>query len=120
MTTRLAAAALVEGDRSEASRRVADGLAVWKITPLKLSESKYILQSASKGGMDQHGNKVWECLTFEEQGAATNPSRYNWGNGDDWCGVGNWEGQGKAIALMDNKQAVFILTFMQAVEEPIA
>merc|ERR1712072_472223 len=35
-------------------------------------------------------------------------------------GDGDWEGLGKAYALMNNKQAVFILTFMQAVEEAIA
>jgi len=88
--------------------------AVWKITPLKLNEKKYILQSASKGTKTQSGDPIWECLAFEEQGAATNPSRYNWGNGDTWCGAGNWEGQGKVVALLNNKQAVMILTFLQA------
>merc|ERR1712216_860510 len=32
-------------------------------------------------------------------------------------GAGDWEGLGKQYALMNNKQAVFILSFMQAVEE---
>merc|ERR1712166_956602 len=60
--------------------------AIWRITPLKMNDNKYILQSASKGKENQEGEKIWECLAFEEQGAATNPSRYNWGNGDSWCG----------------------------------
>jgi hypothetical protein len=90
-----------------------NGQAVWRITPLKLSENKFLLQSASKGREDRiSGEKVWECLAFEEQGAATNPSRYNWGNGDSWCGAGDWNGRGKENALMTNKQAVFILTFL--------
>jgi len=93
-----------------------NGQAVWRITPLKLNANKYILQSASKGKETLEGDKIWECLVFEEQGAATNPSRYNWGNGDTWCGAGDWGGLGKAYALLNNKQAVFILTFMQAVE----
>merc|ERR1712093_29707 len=91
-----------------------DGTAVWRITPLKMNEDKYILQSASKGRKNQAGESIWECLAFEEQGAATNPSRYNWGNGDQWCGAGNWEGQGKVVGLLNNKQAVMILTFLQA------
>merc|ERR1711988_450496 len=94
-----------------------NGQAIWRLTPLKLNEDKYIMQSASKGKQDQDGSPIWECLAFEEQGAATNPSRYNWGNGDSWCGAGDWGGLGKEYALMNNKQAVFILTFMQAVEE---
>merc|ERR1719267_423065 len=97
-----------------------NGDAVWRLTPLKLNANKYILQSASKKRVTIEGDKIWECLAFEEQGAATNPSRYNWGNGDTYCGAGDWEGLGKAYALMNNEQAVFILTFMQAVEEPIA
>jgi hypothetical protein len=88
--------------------------AVWRITPLKLNENKYILQSASKKRADAEGNPIWECLAFEEQGAATNPSRYNWGNGDAWCGAGDWEGEGKVVGLLNNKQAVMILTFLQA------
>jgi len=87
--------------------------AIWRITPLKMNENKYILQSASKGKENQEGEKIWECLAFEEQGAATNPSRYNWGNGDSWCGAGDWEGEGKVYGLLNNKQAVFILTFLQ-------
>jgi hypothetical protein len=90
-----------------------NGQAIWRVTPLKLNENKYILQSASKGRTTQDGSKIWECLAFEEQGAATNPSRYNWGNGDTWCGAGDWEGQGKIYALLSNKQAVMILTFLQ-------
>jgi len=85
------------------------------VTPLKLNENKYILQSASKGHKGQDGTPIWECLAFEEQGAATNPSRYNWGNGDTWCGAGDWEGEGKVYGLLNNKQAVFILTFMQGI-----
>jgi len=94
-----------------------DGTAVWRLTPLKLNANKYILQSASKKRVNIDGDKIWECLAFEEQGAATNPSRYNWGNGDTFCGAGDWGGLGKEYALMNNKQAVFILSFMQAVEE---
>jgi len=92
---------------------LSNGQAVWRITPVKLAESKFLLQSASKGRTsDQSGLPIWECLAFEEQGAATNPSRYNWGNGDTWCGAGDWEGRGKENALLNNKQAVFILTFL--------
>jgi len=87
--------------------------AIWRLAPLKLNENKYILQSASKGNKNQDGGRIWECLAFEEQGAATNPSRYNWGNGDSWCGAGDWEGEGKVYGLLNNKQAVFILTFLQ-------
>ena len=76
-------------------------------------KDKYILQSASKGTSTLGGQKIWECLAFEEQGAATNPSRYNWGNGDSYCGAGNWEGTGKVVGLLNNKQAVFILTYLQ-------
>jgi len=90
---------------------VADGQAIFRIVPLKMNEDKYIIMSASKGRhSDETGNSIWECLAFEEQGAATNPSRYNWGNGDDWCGAGDWEGEGKVVGLLNNKQAVFILT----------
>jgi hypothetical protein len=91
-----------------------DGTAIWRVTPLKLNANKYILQSASKGTSTLGGQKIWECLAFEEQGAATNPSRYNWGNGDEYCGAGNWEGEGKVVGLLNNKQAVMILTFLQA------
>merc|ERR1719473_2163856 len=90
-----------------------NGQAIWRVTPLKLNENKYILQSASKGRTTLDGDKIWECLAFEEQGAATNPSRYNWGNGDEWCGAGDWEGEGKVYALLSNKQAVMILTYLQ-------
>jgi len=92
-----------------------NGQAVWRISPLKLNEKKYILQSASKGKINAQNEKIWECLTFEEQGAATNPSRYNWGNGDTWCGAGDWGGLGKQYALLNNKQAVFILNFHQTI-----
>merc|ERR1712138_127364 len=88
--------------------------AVFKITPVKLNANKYIIQNAAKGNTNYEGDALWECLAFEKNGAATNPSRYNWGNGDSWCGVGDWEGLGKDVALMNNKQAVFILTFLQS------
>jgi len=94
---------------------VQNGQAIWKVTPLKLNEGKFLLQSASAGKTTDITNKVWECLTFEQQGAATNPTRYNWGDGDDWCGAGDWEGQGEVYALLNNKQAVFILTYLRGV-----
>ena len=75
-----------------------------------MSESKFLLQNAANGNTDSMDNTLWECVVFEKAGASTNPSRYNWGNGDDFCGVGDWEGLGKEIALLNNKQAVFILT----------
>jgi len=80
-----------------------DRTAVWKVTTLKLSEDKFLLQSAAKV------LKTYECLAFEKQGTAINPSRYNWGNGEEMCGVGQWSSPGKSLALMNNKQAVFIL-----------
>lgn len=95
---------------------MANGQAIWKVTTLKLSEKKFLLQSAGRGDTDVGGRLKFECLVFEKQGAATNPSRYNWGNGDTFCGVGDWEGTGKDIALMANKQAVFILTSLDTVE----
>jgi len=84
---------------------VKNRLAVWKIEAVKQSEKKFILQSMSR-------KSYWECLAFEEQGAATNPSRYMWGNQDSqgFCGIGNWNAEGKRMALLNNKQAVFILT----------
>merc|ERR1719460_3098306 len=78
--------------------------AIFQIKAVKLVEKKYIIQARARS----NGN--WECLAFEDQGAATNPSRYNWGNGEDWCGVGDWDGYGKEMALLNNKQAVFIFT----------
>jgi len=107
-----------EGEEAEQAL-FENGQAIWRITPLKLNANKYILQTASKGlTAGPNGDlKLWECLAFEEQGAATNPSRYNWGNGDAWCGAGDWEGLGPAYGLMNNKQAVFILTFLQATED---
>lgn len=85
--------------------------AVWQVTTIKLNERKFLLQSArgNEQGRDLEGLPMFECLVFEKQGAATNPSLYNWGNGDTFCGVGDWEGKGKDIALLSNKQAVFIL-----------
>jgi len=84
--------------------------AVWKVATVKLNEAKFMVQSSGSGETDVAGNLKFECLVFEKQGASTNPSRYNWGNGDSFCGVGNWEDQGKDIALLGNKQAIFILT----------
>jgi hypothetical protein len=84
---------------------IRDGTAVFKIKPVKMSEGKYIIMAMNRAKTDFHS-----CIAFEEQGAATHPSRYNWGNGDDWCGVGDWEGYGKEMALLNNKQAVFIFT----------
>jgi len=108
----------VEDDVDSKTALMENGQAIWRVTPLKLNANKYILQTASKGRMNADNSaKIWECLAFEEQGAATNPSRYNWGNGDDWCGAGDWQGLGPAYGLLNNKQAVFILTFMQATED---
>jgi hypothetical protein len=83
---------------------IQNGQAIFQIKAVKLVEKKYIIQARARS----NGN--WECLAFEDQGAATNPSRYNWGNGEDWCGVGDWDGYGKEMALLNNKQAVFIFT----------
>jgi len=83
---------------------IANGQAIFQIKAVKMTEKKYIIQSRSRT------DGSWECLAFEDQGAATNPSRYNWGNGEDWCGVGDWDGYGKEMALLNNKQAVFIFT----------
>lgn len=84
--------------------------AVWKVTTIKLNERKFLLQSGADGETDAAGRGKFECLVFEKQGASTNPSRYNWGNGDAMCGVGDWEDKGLDIALMGNRQAIFILT----------
>jgi hypothetical protein len=89
---------------------VHNGQATWKVSVIKLNEKKFILQNAANGNTDSQDNALWECLAFEKNGAATNPSRYNWGNGDLFCGAGDWEGLGREIALLSNKQAVFILT----------
>jgi len=82
--------------------------AVWKITPIKFIEKKFIVQNRKRAG--KNGGAAWNCLVFEKNGAATNPSRYNWGNGDQYCGAGDWEGLGHKVALMTNKQAIFIIT----------
>jgi len=91
---------------------IENGQAVFKVESIKMSEKKYIIQSKS-----QDGKGSYECVSFDNEGAATNPSRYSWGNGDaieggssDFCGVGDWEGYGKEMALLSNKQAIFILT----------
>ena len=84
---------------------IENGQAVFKVESIKMSEKKYIIQSKS-----QDGEGSYECVSFDNEGAATNPSRYSWGNGDDFCGVGDWEGYGKEMALLSNKQAIFILT----------
>lgn len=84
---------------------IENGQAVFQIKSVKMVEKKYIIQSKSRTD-----KSTWECLAFEDQGAATNPSRYSWGNGDEWCGVGDWDGYGKEMALLNNKQAVFIFT----------
>jgi len=83
---------------------IANGQAVFNVQAVKVVEKKYIIQANARDG------DGWDCLAFEDSGAATNPSRYNWGNGEDWCGVGDWDGYGKEMALLNNKQAVFILT----------
>lgn len=83
---------------------IANGQAVFNIQAVKVVEKKYIIQA------NAHDGDGWDCLTFEDAGASTNPSRYNWGNGDDWCGVGDWDGYGKEMSLLNNKQAIFILT----------
>jgi Notch-like protein len=82
--------------------------AIWKVSPIKFTERKYIVQNRKPETVN--GAEAWDCLVFEHNGAATNPSRYNWGNGGDFCGVGDWEGLGKHVALMTNKQAIFILS----------
>jgi len=79
--------------------------AVFRVESIKMSEKKYIIQ-----GMAQGTKEGFECIVFDNEGAATNPSRYNWGNGDAFCGVGDWEGFGKEMALISNKQAIFILS----------
>merc|ERR1711959_319802 len=76
--------------------------AIWKVTTLQLNERKFLLQSAASGATNPNGVPSYDCLVFEQQGAATHPTRYNWGNGDDFCGAGDWEGKGKDIALMAN------------------
>jgi hypothetical protein len=81
--------------------------AVWKISTIKLNSRKFIIQSAAN--RNPTGVRKYECLIFDKQGAATNPSRYNWGNGNSFCGVGNWGGHAKDMALLNNKQAIFIL-----------
>merc|ERR1712167_98876 len=90
-------------------------LATFKISAVKVIENKFIIQSSARASKN-----IWECLAFEEQGAATHPSRYNWGNAADWCGVGDWNGYGKQVALMNNKQAVFIFTFLRSVSSSTA
>jgi len=83
---------------------IANGNAVFKVQAVKMSEQKYIIQAKARDGSG------WDCIVFDNEGAATNPSRYNWGNGETFCGVGDWEGYGKEMSLLNNKQAVFILT----------
>merc|ERR1711865_60416 len=101
--------------------------AVWKIVPLDLVHhdddlhggllaSYFLLENDSRAderfsaSMAQGIDLIRkdECLAFADGGSATNPKRYNWGNGDDWCGIHVFDGTAtKQAALLKNKQAVF-------------
>jgi len=80
---------------------IADGQAVFRLVPL--GDDKYLIQSNA-------AHDGYQCVIFGGHGYDTNPRRFNWGNGDEYCGAGHWNGMSLKDAVMDNKQAVWILT----------
>jgi len=119
--------------------------AVWKIVPLDLVHhdedrhggllaSYFLLENDSRRderfemsmqGQTGHDltdegktvDRKDECLVFADGGSATNPKRYNWGNGDEWCGIRVFDATStKQEALLENKQAVFGLHLLHQPE----
>jgi len=84
---------------------VADGQAVWKLVSLGEDEGSFMIQSNA----DHDG---WKCMVFGGHGYDTNPRRLDWGNGDEYCGVGHWGGLSLKEALLENKQAVWKLNYV--------
>lgn len=85
-----------------------DKQAVWRLVPLE--DNLFLVQSAARD------EGKWECLGFSQQGAATNPSRVDFGNpdpdgGEDtYCGGYNLDGHEDPVqGMIANKQAVWIL-----------
>lgn len=103
-------------DLPDAKFRSEGQAAVWRLVPLKINDNKYLIQSAADFNINKANDPddpaKWQCLIFDRNGMSTNPSRYNWGNGARMCGAGDWEGEGQKVALLNNKQAVWILTYM--------
>merc|ERR1712118_216714 len=88
---------------SEMESLIADAAAVFKLQ--RLDGNKYLVLSDA----DHAG---YECVIFGGKGYDTNPRRYNWGNGDEYCGAGHWSGMTLKDAILNNKQAVWTLNFL--------
>jgi len=97
---------------------IANGQAVWKLVPLDpvhhdddrhgdVLADNFLFENYSRRKRDDD-SQTDECLAFTDGGAATNPERYNWGNGDAWCGIRVFDANSTPQeALLANKQAVF-------------
>jgi len=88
---------------SEMESLLADGAGVFMLEWLE--GKKYLIKSNA----DKQG---YSCMVFGGHGYDTNPRRYNWGNGDEYCGAGHWNGMSLKDAIQDNKQAVWILNYL--------
>merc|ERR1719199_1564425 len=87
---------------------IADGQAVFKITKLEDKSSrdeKFLIGSNA-------AHEGYQCVMFGGHGYDTNPRRFNWGNGDQYCGAGHWNGMTLKDAILNNKQAVWILNYL--------
>jgi len=80
---------------------IADGEAVFRLVPLR--GDKFLVESNA-------AHDGYQCVIFGGHGYDTNPRRFNWGNGDEYCGAGHWNGLSLLDAVLDNKQAVWTLT----------
>lgn len=77
--------------------------AVWRVR--HLGDDNYVFIS------DLHSSD--RCLIFSNNGLATMPSLYHWGEDNNYCGF-----PGGKDALIDNRQAIFHLEKLQV--EPVA
>jgi len=100
------------GSGSADEALLADRSAVWKVIVLKQQANKFILSSNAANPPEGY-----QCLAFANNGLDRNPRRYDWGNGGVFCGAGNWgnnvdEMEGQKMGLLNNKQAVWVLTYL--------
>ena len=88
---------------SEEETLKANAQAVFRLE--KIEGNKFLVKSNAD-------HKGYQCLVFGGHGYDTNPRRMNWGNGDEFCGAGHWNGMSLKDAVLDNKQAVWVLNFI--------
>ena len=79
---------------------LANAQAVFRLE--KIEGNKFLVKSNA----DHNG---YNCMVFGGHGYDTNPRRMNWGNGDEYCGAGHWNGMSLKDAVLDSKQAVWLL-----------